>query len=1130
MQAKAVIHPISASGVVAISASSEVAERLKPDVEVEILALDGDLYLRHKDSLEACEAEGRLSWRLRDACTDASIERLCVVQDVRAAGDKAIVTLAVRELGPLIEVEQIRFLVDERIVESVEKLERRALGASSVCRMLLERCVLPPIRGGRRARLLMGRGRDEAEPSDLSRPFSIIGDGLRLDVRLRRNPSNEQELVYAVTRVSKVAGGRSPAARAVVEAEIAFVDQSQDAGVAAAIEAQLGALNQREDTFLGLWKRYQEIEIKLRLEKAKEHPTVPYTSCEARGDGLYLLRIPTDKAKVHGLRPKDEVGVLDGDRSPEQLEQMMLGALARAKRLEDATAMFAKPSDAHANGPKEIAGTVDGIDQGGEAVYLRCEQEPPSTGFLGASIMGDVAMQKRRAQALQMISEGDCRMQQLALMLEEIGPVTTRRPKAEKPVTQRLLERVFTDASGKSWQPTKEQREAIDIALNTPDIAVIQGPPGTGKTTVMRAIIERIHELNSKDPGRRDRFLVTGFQHDAVENATEKLEVDGVPSMKAGGRREKRKSQLADEDLRIDAFVDQVLNRSSVLQRGPLKSHADLRAIEDEIVHCACEPKSAAATVAVIDGMLQRFGPRLSRNLHEGLAQLGERFRRDSEREPSPELARLERAIRAIRCTPASFADDGVRNAHIAIALLERADCKIPLTALHDAARWTNGGELGFLPQLEHLRHRLLLVYARRSGSEALTFHNDDLLELLQQVHAEVRSRVEQTSAADEMALGKFQESLEDREALRETLNHYSIVMAATCQQSVSSLAAKRLGSAAEAIQYENVLCDEAARANPLDLLVPMAYAKRRIILVGDHRQLPHIVEDEIEERLLSERSADGEGADSAEQLRSEFSRALETSLFERIYGVLRQREQKDGIRRVVTLKQQFRMHPVLGEFVSKQFYPPEEQFGSPKPASDFRHDFDAFDGMCAAWHDVPGEPESRDQNKSRFRRIEAREIVKLLKPMLEKAVETGLKTTFGVIAFYRAQVDEIKRELVRAGIMSEVEKDDLQLLPAYEGRVRVGTVDAFQGREFDVVFLSVVRSNTMSDSIKRYGHLMSPNRMCVAMSRQKQLLVVVGDRRILGPTARTDVPALLAFFELAVAQVKQPSGVGGAA
>jgi superfamily I DNA and/or RNA helicase len=223
-------------------------------------------------------------------------------------------------------------------------------------------------------------------------------------------------------------------------------------------------------------------------------------------------------------------------------------------------------------------------------------------------------------------------------------------------------------------------------------------------------------------------------------------------------------------------------------------------------------------------------------------------------------------------------------------------------------------------------------------------------------------------------------------------------------------------------------------------------------------------------------------------------------------------------------------MHPVLGEFVSKQFYPPEEQFGSPRPASEFRHEFDPFGGMCAAWHDVPGEPESRDQKQSRFRRIEAREIVKLLKPMLEKAVETGLKTTFGVIAFYRAQVDEIKRELVRAGVMSEVAKDDMQLLPAYEGRVRVGTVDAFQGREFDVVFLSVVRSNTMSDSIKRYGHLMSPNRMCVAMSRQKQLLVVVGDRRILGPTARKDIPALLAFFELAVAQAKQPGSVGGAA
>jgi len=61
--------------------------------------------------------------------------------------------------------------------------------------------------------------------------------------------------------------------------------------------------------------------------------------------------------------------------------------------------------------------------------------------------------------------------------------------------------------------------------------------------------------------------------------------------------------------------------------------------------------------------------------------------------------------------------------------------------------------------------------------------------------------------------------------------------------------------------------------------------------------------------------------------------------------------------------------------------------------------------------------------------------------------------------------------------------------------RIRVGTVDAFQGKEFDVVFLSMTRSNdlpiTDNRSLRRkFGHLMLENRLCVAMSRQQRLLI----------------------------------------
>jgi superfamily I DNA and/or RNA helicase len=83
----------------------------------------------------------------------------------------------------------------------------------------------------------------------------------------------------------------------------------------------------------------------------------------------------------------------------------------------------------------------------------------------------------------------------------------------------------------------------------------------------------------------------------------------------------------------------------------------------------------------------------------------------------------------------------------------------------------------------------------------------------------------------------------------------------------------------------------------------------------------------------------------------------------------------------------------------------------------------------------------------------------------------------------------------------------------AERNRLQVGTVDAFQGKQFDVAFLSVTRSSRPPRfepgqaapghpgypayetwARRAYGHLMMRNRLCVAMSRQERLLVVAGD------------------------------------
>ena len=107
-----------------------------------------------------------------------------------------------------------------------------------------------------------------------------------------------------------------------------------------------------------------------------------------------------------------------------------------------------------------------------------------------------------------------------------------------------------------------------------------------------------------------------------------------------------------------------------------------------------------------------------------------------------------------------------------------------------------------------------------------------------------------------------------DPQAVIRTLGNYTAVLAATCQQSAGKAMALEKDTG---VEFDTVIVDEAARANPLDLMIPLAQARRRIVLVGDQRQLPHVLEPEVEREL------DSDVADETEP-------RLRQSLFERLF------------------------------------------------------------------------------------------------------------------------------------------------------------------------------------------------------------------------------------------------------
>lgn len=88
--------------------------------------------------------------------------------------------------------------------------------------------------------------------------------------------------------------------------------------------------------------------------------------------------------------------------------------------------------------------------------------------------MGDRIRLQRRTLAESAIRMAQNPMPQLALLLENHA-VSFRRTRNIKPITKEV-KKLFNGLS-----PTPRQEEAINIALNTPDIALIQGPPARVK-------------------------------------------------------------------------------------------------------------------------------------------------------------------------------------------------------------------------------------------------------------------------------------------------------------------------------------------------------------------------------------------------------------------------------------------------------------------------------------------------------------------------------------------------------------------------------------------------------------------------------------------------------------------------
>ena len=322
-------------------------------------------------------------------------------------------------------------------------------------------------------------------------------------------------------------------------------------------------------------------------------------------------------------------------------------------------------------------------------------------------------------------------------------------------------------------------------------------------------------------------------------------------------------------------------------------------------------------------------------------------------------------------------------------------------------------------------------------------------------------------------------------------------------------------------LEFDVVIQDESSKATPAELSLPLIYGKKNII-IGDHRQLPPMLSRESFTNTfdyLIKREKDNDVLQRMKELRSfvikNFS-TLEVSHFERLYNQID--KNLKGV-----FNYQFRMHPAINEVI-KQFYKDEGglECGLIKPKDLGIDDPDYIHNGASRYHGITAGPITPDvhvlwidtstpemlDGTSRVNYGEVQVIKKLLTDLNSSSSfhEYNNKWTnnedkqIGLISFYGKQL-RLLRDMAR-----EFNQDDIP--------VRISTVDRFQGMERNIIIVSMVRSHCIQTeknqkpNYSKYpidgfakqeelGFAQSPNRLNVALSRAKRLLIIVGDSQL---------------------------------
>lgn len=890
--------------------------------------------------------------------------------------------------------------------------------------------------------------------------FQIFGK------RYRANVIMERPGVYVLDRIFKSYNKEFSFSLTQIYGNIRFVLWSESTEIEGNPSIKLESVK-TNDVFRA-WNEYMDFERKLYEDELKEKGLIKYTDITVNGDelafdlaeplsGTDLSNCEFEFISKYSLFAEGNVRELPKTIDELiELKQMRGNGVVYVGKCHNEGGfndklIFAIPDRGFMSGMKDVEGYLYVSDHS-----LKTEQT-------------------RRKKVISVIESKKNESSNIIMKLSAGDVVDTELGTTFNPTNGEVLKKMF----GNPNVVLKETyREAMSIALNTPDIALIQGPPGTGKTTLIKGVITRLNMMN-----KNYRILVSSEQHEALFNVVDKLSQNKFIPPFVSSRRYDRDDD--DDNERFEKNVKKFQQNFIALCNDLLRENrsTNRRSIEiTEVVYILQTIRDNNYGKNYIATVIDELRDKLISLGY--FSEVEKEFSTLSQKIKSPTIyesvddydpivkaiiGRIESQRTDIRVF---IEDDGIRQLKTLQTLLKtnsyesfRLDDKIYSKLISDNEDDIKSVFTQYCAYVEKISNQFIPREINEFEEPELTVK--DILD-------DISKKIFKLSKGQQRDFFEIVESLSfrlnDIDSSSEIIKNYTTVVGSTCAQADRSLKLVDLQND----KYDYVIIDEAARANPLDIMIPMMLGTK-VILIGDHKQLPHYIESNYVNRFKNEK----------EKYSGFNEKLLTRSLFHIIYENLElaYKEGRIKFKRTIRIDEQHRMHPAIGNFISDTFYDGGIKNG--EKTANHKNDYNVFNGKNVVWLNVPiyAGMENRS-GESLNREAEVTRIINVVESLVKK--NPNRKLDLGIISFYKGQVELIKSKLKESfpeGIFTN-RFDEM-----------CNTVDSYQGKEFDIVIVSGVRSNSLSTAAKSLGFIQySPSRINVALSRAKRLLIMVAD------------------------------------